>query len=318
MKIIFFGTPELAIPTLKKISELHEVVMVVTQPDTLFGRKQILTPSPIAKAADELKLPVLKPGKLTDDVREQLSNLSADLFVTFAYGKIFKAEFIKIFPKGGINVHPSLLPLYRGASPIQSALLNGETRSGISIQQIALEVDSGDIFKCEEFSILPEDDAVTIEEKVAVIASELIEQVLNEIENGTSKCVKQDSSKATFCRMISKDDGNINWNTNVNSIFNKVRAFAKWPLASTMLDGKKLNIYKAAISNLENSGTPGGTIICADKKRGLHVQCADGVLEIKELQLAGKNKLKAIDFLNGYRNLAGKCLTSFGQNIQEK
>ncbi|MCH5150648.1 MAG: methionyl-tRNA formyltransferase [Spirochaetales bacterium] len=311
MKIIFFGTPELAVQTLNKISASHEVVMVVTQPDALVGRKQILTPSPIAVAADELKLPVLKPEKLTNEVREQLSDLNADLFVTFAYGKIFKAEFLKICPKGGINIHPSLLPLYRGASPIQSALLNGESRSGISIQQIALEVDSGDIFKCEEFSILPEDDAITIEEKVAVRACDLIEQVLGEIENGTPKCVKQDSSKATFCRMISKNDGNIDWNTDVNSIFNKIRAFAKWPVASTTLDGKKLNIHKAAISNMENSGTPSGTIICADKKKGIHVQCTDGVLEIKELQLAGKNKLQAVDFLNGYRNLAGKCL-AFG------
>lgn len=311
MKIIFFGTPELAVQTLNKISASHEVVMVVTQPDALVGRKQILTPSPIAVAADELKLPVLKPEKLTNEVREQLSDLNADLFVTFAYGKIFKAEFLKICPKGGINIHPSLLPLYRGASPIQSALLNGESRSGISIQQIALEVDSGDIFKCEEFSILSEDDAITIEEKVAVRACDLIEQVLGEIENGTPKCVKQDSSKATFCRMISKNDGNIDWNTDVNSIFNKIRAFAKWPVASTTLDGKKLNIHKAAISNMENSGTPSGTIICADKKKGIHVQCTDGVLEIKELQLAGKNKLQAVDFLNGYRNLAGKCL-AFG------
>lgn len=311
MKIIFFGTPELAVQTLKKISFSHEVVMVVTQPDTLFGRKQILTPSPIAITANELKLPVLKPEKLTDEVKAQLSNLDADLFVTFAYGKIFKAEFLKICPKGGINIHPSLLPLYRGASPIQSALLNGENRSGISIQQIALEVDSGDIFKCEEFSILPEDDAITIEEKVAVLASDLAEQVLNEIENGTSTCTKQDSSKATFCRMISKNDGNINWNTSVNSIFNKIRAFAKWPVASTMLDGKKLNIHKAVISNLKSCGIPSGTIICADKKKGIHVQCIDGVLEIKELQLAGKNKLKAVDFLNGYRNLVGKCLASF-------
>lgn len=311
MKIIFFGTPELAVQTLNKISASHEVVIVVTQPDALVGRKQILTPSPIAVAADELKLPVLKPEKLTNEVREQLSDLNADLFVTFAYGKIFKAEFLKICSKGGINIHPSLLPLYRGASPIQSALLNGESRSGISIQQIALEVDSGDIFKCEEFSILPEDDAITIEEKVAVRACDLIEQVLGEIENGTPKCVKQDSSKATFCRMISKNDGNIDWNTDVNSIFNKIRAFAKWPVASTTLDGKKLNIHKAAISNMENSGTPSGTIICADKKKGIHVQCTDGVLEIKELQLAGKNKLQAVDFLNGYRNLAGKCL-AFG------
>lgn len=312
MKILFFGTPELAVRTLKKISVSHEVVMVVTQPDTPFGRKQVLTPSPIAVAADELKLPILKPEKLTDEVREALSNLGADLFVTFAYGKIFKAEFLTICPKGGINIHPSLLPLYRGASPIQSALLNGENRSGISIQQIALEVDSGDIFKCEEFPILPEDDAITIEEKVAALAADLAEQVLSEIENGTSKCIKQDSSKATFCRMISKNDGNIDWNTDVNSIFNKIRAFAKWPVASTILDGKKLNIHKAVISNLENSGTPSGTIICADKKKGIHVQCTNGVLEIQELQLAGKNKLKAVDFLNGYRDLAGKCLAYLG------
>lgn len=318
MKIIFFGTPELAIPTLKKISASHDVVMVVTQPDTLFGRKQILTPSPIAVAAEELKFPILKPEKLTDEVRVQLSNLNADLFVTFAYGKIFKAEFLKICPNGGINIHPSLLPLYRGASPIQSAILNGETRSGISVQKIALEVDSGDILKCEDFSIQPEDDAISIEKKVAIQACDLIESVLNEIEAGTSKCTEQDSSKATFCRMISKNDGNIDWNANVNSIFNKVRAFAKWPVASTILDGKKLNIHKADISNMENSGTPCGTVICANKQKGIHVQCADGVLEIKDLQLAGKNKLGAVDFLNGYRDLAGKCLASFGQNIQEK
>ena len=313
MKIIFFGTPELAIPVLKKISESHDVVMVVTQPDTLFGRKQILTPSPIAKTAEELGLSVLKPEKLTDEVRKQLQALNADLFVTFAYGKIFKAEFLKICPKGGINIHPSLLPLYRGASPIQSALLAGEERSGISIQQIALEVDSGDILKNEEFLISPDDNAITIEEKVAVQAADLIASVLAEIENGTSQSEKQDSSKATFCKMISKEDGNIDWNSDVNSIFNKIRAFAKWPTASTMLDGKKLNIHKAVISNLENSDAHAGTVICADKKNGIHIQCGNGVLEIKELQLAGKNKLKATDFLNGYRNLAGKSLAILEQ-----
>ena len=313
MKIIFFGTPELAIPVLKRISESHDVAMVVTQPDTLFGRKQILTPSPIAKAAEELGLPVLKPEKLTDEVRIQLQTLNADLFVTFAYGKIFKAKFLEICPKGGINIHPSLLPLYRGASPIQSALLAGEKRSGISIQQIALEVDSGDILKNEEFLISPDDNAITIEEKVAVQAADLIATVLADIENGTSKSEKQDSSKATFCKMISKEDGNIDWNSDVNSIFNKIRAFAKWPIASTTLDGKKLNIHKAAVSKLESSDVQAGTIICADKKIGIHVQCGNGVLEIKELQLAGKNKLKAADFLNGYRNLAEKSLATLEQ-----
>lgn len=311
MKIIFFGTPELAAPVLKRISDSHTVVMVVTQPDTLFGRKQILTPSPIAKVAEELNLPVLKPEKLTTEIKEQLQSLNADLFVTFAYGKIFKADFLNICPKGGINIHPSLLPLYRGASPIQSAILAGEERSGISIQQIALEVDSGDILKSEDFFITPEDNAISIEEKVAVQAADMIEQVLYEIENGTSKSIKQDSAKATFCKMISKNDGNIDWNTEVNCIFNKIRAFAKWPVASTMLDGKKLNIHKACISKMGNSGTPAGTIICADKKNGLHIQCGTGVLEIKELQLAGKNKLKTADFLNGCRDLAGKCLVTF-------
>ena len=308
MKIIFFGTPELAVPVLKKISALHDVGMVVTQPDTLFGRKQILTPSAIAVAAQELGLPILKPEKLTDEVREQLLSLEADLFVTFAYGKIFKASFLEICPKGGINIHPSLLPLYRGASPIQSALLSGEKESGISIQQIALEVDSGDIFRAEKFEITEDDNAITIEEKVAQQAADMIEKVLHEIENNTATASKQDSSKATFCRMISKDDGNIDWNTEVTSVFNKIRAFAKWPIASTMLDGKKLNIHKAVISKMENTGTPAGTIVCADKKDGLCIQCGNGVLEIKELQLAGKNKLKATDFLNGSRNLAGKCL----------
>lgn len=311
MKIIFFGTPLLAVPVLRKLKEQHDILTVVTQPDSPVGRKRILTPSPIAEFAEKNGLKIIKPEKLDADFIAYLTSLQADLFVTFAYGKIFKDEILTVTKMGGINVHPSLLPKFRGASPIQSAILNGEKKSGITIQKIALKVDCGKIIVSEKFEITEEDDAVSIEKLVAEKAVPLVEKALTLLEQNSNVGQEQDNEKASYCHIIKKEDGIINWQDSNISILNKIRAYIKWPIASTFLNTKRLNIYKAKISSLpppSNVKLFPGTIICADKKRGIHVLCGEGTLEIEVLQIAGKNKLNAAEFINGYQGLDGKIL----------
>jgi methionyl-tRNA formyltransferase len=314
MRIIFLGTPEISIQVLKSLINTHDVVAVLTQTDKSVGRSKTPVPSPVANIAVENNIPVFKSEKTDAELIEKLKSFNADIFVTFAYGVILKKDFFGITKLGGVNIHPSLLPKYRGPSPIQSAILTGEKVSGVTIQTIKLKVDSGDILLQKEFDILPGDDAYSIELKVAGMAVKLIEDVLKKIENKTIEFHPQDETKATFCKMIKKEDGLIDWNSNGDEIINKIRAFTKWPVSFCYVDGKKMSIYSAHKNNVigfeKFKDLENGAIVCTSKKEGLVAKCNDSLINIDVLQMEGKKVLDCQCFLNGCKNFDGKILIS--------
>lgn len=310
MKIIFLSTAEIAVETLYNLLKFHDLAAVVTQPDAPKGRSKKLEPSIIAEVAAQENILLFKPEKLDNDLIEELKKLNADIFVTFAYGVILRENFFSITKYGGINIHPSLLPLLRGPSPIQSAIMSGMSVSGITIQKVALKVDSGDILYQENFDILPEDDAITLEKKVSSLAGKAIIKVLSDFENNKLNPIKQNNKEATYCKLLKKEDGLINWNNDADTIINKIRACVKWPVAYTFIDNKRINIYKATICedflfepyrDFEN-----GKIVFTDKKHGLIVKTLDSLVRIELLQLSGKKIIGSKEFLNGYRNLEEK------------
>lgn len=311
MKIVFLSSDKIALLTFYALVKSHKIVAVITQPDKPKGRSNKLVPSIISVAAEEQNIPVYKPVKITEELIEELKKLKADLFITFGYGIILQKEFFSIAKIGGINIHPSLLPELRGPSPIQTAILFGMKKTGLTIQKTALKMDAGDILYQKLFDILPEDDEITIEELVSRIASEAIILVLEKCTNKELKGIPQDDSKATYCKLIKKEDGLINWQDKGENIVNKVRAFVKWPIAYTFLDKSRINIYKIKINDKidfkKYKDVKEGKIIFADKINGIIVKVLDSLLNIELLQQSGKKILEWKTFLNGYKkSLSGK------------
>ena len=310
MRIIFVGTPQIACETLREIIKKHEVVAILTQTDKPQGRSKSLVQSEIACIGESAGIKVIKSDKNTPEIIDQLKKLNADLFIVFAYGVILKKEFLEITKSGGINIHPSLLPKYRGPSPMQSAILNGDRISGITIQNIKLKVDSGDVLYQTKFDISEDDDIFTIEEKVSKISGEIIIDFLDKFEKGEIKSYAQDDKDVTHCSMFKKEDGLINWSSSGDQIVNKIRAFAKWPVCYSFLDGKKILLYKAKISDkisfdayqtIEN-----GEVVISDNKDGIIVKTSDKLIKLIRLQIEGKKILEYKDFLNGQKDLIGK------------
>ncbi|HPO49477.1 MAG TPA: methionyl-tRNA formyltransferase, partial [Spirochaetota bacterium] len=283
---------------------------ILTQTDKPRGRSKTLVASDVAAVGDANNIKVYKSDKNTPELIDELKKLNADLFVVFAYGVILKNEFLEITKYGGINIHPSLLPLYRGASPMQSAILNGDKKSGITIQTVKLKVDSGDVLYQKEFDILDEDDIFSVENRVSAMSSEAILEFLDKFEKKEIKGVSQNENNITKCSMFKKEDGLIDWNESAKKNVNKIRAFAKWPVCFTFLDGKKLLIHKARIADEINSKdfdkVSNGTIIEASSKGGIVVKTGDSFVSLLKLQIEGKKSLDYKDFLNGHKNLKDK------------
>lgn len=314
MKIVFFGTPDFAGIVLKGLVDMgHEVVGVVTGEDKKVGRKQILTFSPVKVLATELNIPVFQFHKVRVDGVETLKNLNADLFVTCAFGQIINDEIINSAKFGTINVHFSLLPAYRGASPVQSALMQGEKTTGVTIMRTDAGIDTGDIIKQKSIEILDDDDTPSLLNKLAAISVELLKDVLPKIEDGSVKYIKQGENFSYF-KMIKKEDGLIDFTRTSLEIFNKTRALILWPNAYCYLNGKMLKFYKTEVylgdgqfkqSCLDKQN---GEIVLADKT-GLVVKCGNNTfLKILQLQLEGAKILNYKDFLNGNKNLLGTKL----------
>jgi len=322
----------MVLKTLNKINNsYHEIVAVVTHNDKPHGRKHDLIETPVAKEAMNLSLPLIKTDKMEPNVVAKLKNLNADLFVVFAFGVIFREDFLKSTNFGGINIHPSLLPQYRGASPIQKAILDGVNESGVTIQTVKLKVDSGDIILQRKFDIVDSDDIISVENKVSDIAANMI---LEALEKYDSMFKKQDENSVSYCKMIKKEDGLINWNNDSVSINNKVRAFMKWPIAYSFIDNKKINIYKSipvdsfiAISEdlkmwrsengLINIGErlsdklKPGSLWLSNKHDGIIVKCGKGILSIQELQIEGKKRLNWKEFINGHLDINTKSFDPY-------
>jgi len=328
MRILFAGTPEIAVPSLEAAAAHFDTAAVLTNPDRMKGRGRRVISPPVKTEAERLGIPVLQFTSLKREAREAVAAVQPDLLVVFAYGHIFGPKFLSLFPFGGINVHPSLLPKYRGPSPIPAALLAGDELSGVSIQKLALEMDTGDILMQHPMKISSRDTAETVSTAASRLAAEMLVDVIFKIENGTAKSVPQDSSRASYCGKIAKDDGRIDWirDTAVQAD-RKIRAYYPWPKAFTFYNGKRLMITDAVPVAAENlkiadhslpgkSGDTGargnpapGTITGADRENdGLQIICRDGALAVRRMQLEGRKETDWKSFLNGHAQCIGTRL----------
>ena len=312
MKIIFLGTPHFAENVLQKlIDSKHEVIAVVCQPDKLVGRKQLLEAPPTKVLAQKYNIPVYQFAKIRLEGVEPLKKLDADIMITAAYGQILIQEILDITRFGVYNVHGSVLPKYRGSSPIQWSLINGEKTLGVTILKTQAGMDDGPILHTQEFEIQESDTVSSLMEKISLMGADLLLKSLDEIENGTAVLVPQDESLVTKCKMLKKEQAVIDFNTPAQNIVNFVRGMAEWPVAYTHYNGVMLKIYKAKshiledfanISNLsldEISNMKNGQVALVSTKKGIFVKCDNSVLELVELQLEGGKKMSAKDFANG-------------------
>ena len=302
MKVVFLGTPEFSVNVLNSIyNSSHEIVGVVTQPDRKVGRKGIITPCQVKVQAQNLNLPVFSFEKISAEGVELLKSLKADIFVTCAYGQILSQQILDIAPYGVINVHASLLPKYRGSAPIQWAIINGDKTTGVTIMQTALGVDSGDIILQEELSI----DGNYVDElfsRLSTLGASLIVKALDLIESGKATYTKQDESKVVHVKMISKNDGLIDFSKSAINVVNLVKGLCTWPTAFTYYEGKMLKIYKATA--IDGKGNV-GEVADSNAKTGLLIGTSDGLVSVEEVQLEGGKKMPIKDFLLGKKIQVG-------------
>ncbi len=290
MKIVFFGTSDVGTPILKALLKEHEVLAVVTSPDAPVGRKQIITPSVIADFAAGQGLRTLKPAKVKNnpELITELQKMGADIFVVVSYGKIMPVELLNIPPLKTINIHFSLLPKYRGASPIQFALLNGETTTGTTIFILDELVDHGPILAQQEITIGLDDTFETLAPKLSTMSAGLLIKTLPDYQNGHITPRVQDHTAASLAPLITKDLGRVNWTKPAQEIYNQFRALKNWPGIWTTWQGQNLKILACQLGNIAGAIS----VSCGD----------DSVLSITELQLEGKNATAAGNFLNGYKD----------------
>ncbi|MBN1325924.1 methionyl-tRNA formyltransferase [Candidatus Falkowbacteria bacterium] len=307
-KIIFMGTPDFGAPCLKMLIENANVIAVVTQPDKKVGRNQVLTPPPTKQIALQNSIPVLQPEQVrgNPEFLKQIKELNPDLIVVVAYGFILPKELLVIPKFGVINAHASLLPKYRGASPIQSAILNGDEQTGVTIMILDEQMDHGPILSQNKVKILPYDDFATLHDKLADLGAKLLIEILPKYLGGQLQGKKQKDTDATYCKLITKLDGKIDWHKPANEIERQVRAFNPWPGAFTNWEGKNLKILKSEVHWVDEVNKVTGEIY--EVNGILKVQCGQEQLELVELQLEGKNKMSVKEFINGHPKIIGTIL----------
>ncbi len=299
MRLIFLGTPDFAVPSLKKIAQSkHEIIAVVTQPDRPRNRG-VLTPSPVKQAALELGLNVLQYEKISREGLQDIKNLNPDIMVTCAFGQILSRDLLAVPKYGVINEHASLLPKYRGSSPIQWCVINGEKETGVTIMQTAYEVDSGDILFADKTAIAEDETAGELFDRLSLLASDSIIKALDLIESASATFIPQDHSQATFCKLLSKADGKIDWSKSASEIKNFVRGMNPWPCAFTSLDGKIYKIHKVSVCECDCSGSCGEIVKC--DKNNLIVACGNGFVNIDIIQAPNAKKMCVKDYLLGHK-----------------
>ncbi len=310
MRILFMGTPDFAVPSLQALIDAgHDVCAAVTKPDTMKGRSGKLTPCPVKALAEQYGIPVLTPEKkLNDSFAEELAAYRPEVIVVIAYGKIIPDSILKLAPLGCINVHASLLPAYRGAAPIQWAVLNGEKEAGVTIMKVGEGLDTGDIYAREAVRLDAEETSDSLFDKLADLGASLLVKTLPEIAAGTIVPVPQPAESPTeYARMIVKSDGLIDWSRPAEELDCFVRGMNSWPGAFSRMQGKTVKVWRAGATQ-EETGLPAGSLALPDKET-LLVQTGRGCLQIKELQLEGKKRMSAADFLRGSQWKAGQRFT---------
>ena len=300
LRIIFMGTPEFAVPSLQALLDHgEEVVAVVCQPDKPKGRGRKLSPPPVKELALSVGLPVLQPTKVrTPEFLEELRSYHPDLMVVTAYGRILPGPVLNLPRLGTINVHGSLLPKYRGAAPVQWAILRGETETGITIMQMDEGMDTGDILLPRTMAIAPEDTAATLATKMAHLGGQALVEALELLKAGKLSRQKQDDRLATDAPPLTKEMGAIDWTRPAQELSCLIRGLDPWPTAHTTLGGETIRLFKPTVV-AATAGKPPGTVIRADKA-GLLVATGNALLQIGELQREGGKRLPAADFLRGH------------------
>lgn len=315
MKIVFMGTPDFAAGALEALIKAgHEVTAVVTQPDKPRGRSKELLPPPVKACALAHGIPVMQPRKIkTPEAIEELKRYSADVYIVAAFGQILSQEILDIPEYGSLNIHASLLPKYRGASPIQHVIIDGEEKTGVTIMQMDAGVDTGDMLYKKEVEIEPEDNYETLHDKLTVLGGEAIVEALALLETGRLVPEKQDEGLSCYASLIQKNMGEIDFSKTAVQIDRLIRGMTPWPSAYTFYKGKQLKIWKAQPTVTENVfGRKPGEILKVEKD-SVTVATGEGALRILELQLEGKKRMNAHDFLLGVRMVPGDMLESVSQ-----
>ncbi|MBE9536775.1 MAG: methionyl-tRNA formyltransferase [Proteobacteria bacterium] len=306
IKTVFMGTPVFALPTLKALVEANaDIVAVVTQPDRPKGRGRTISPPPVKEFALEKGLRLFQPQKVRErEFIKVLENIAPDLIVVVAFGQILPADLLNIPKIGCVNVHASLLPAYRGAAPINWAIVNGEVETGITTMLMDEGLDTGDMLLVEKVAIGPEDDSELLYGRLAETGGPLLVRTLEGLKDGTVMAVRQDDAAATYAPIIKKEDGIIDWSAEAAQIVNLVRGMRPWPTAQTRLDARGFKVLKSRAAG--GSGAPGEVLKVG--KDFFEVAAGSGSVEIYELQLEGKKAMKTADFLMGYKLKGGEML----------
>ncbi|HLH18621.1 MAG TPA: methionyl-tRNA formyltransferase [Bryobacteraceae bacterium] len=307
MRLAFLGTPQFAVPTLERtVAAGHEVLAVITQPDRPRGRGQVPAAPPVKEAALRLGLPVYQPERIRrPEAVELLSGLNLDAMVAVGYGQIIPQSIIDLVPLGIINVHASLLPKYRGAGPVQWAILNGETRTGVTTMRIDAGLDTGDMLLKAETEIGAEETAVELGRRLAGMGADLLVETLAGLAAGTIVPEKQDPAQATYAPLLKKEDGRIEWSRPAAAIHNQVRGLQPWPGAYTAFRGHTLHVWRAKVRGLGSGVWEPGRVVGL---RPLVIACGEGELELIEVQMEGRKRISAADFVNGQRIEEGEQL----------
>jgi len=309
LKIIFMGTPEFAIPSLEMlVKEGYEVVAVVTQPDKPKGRGNKLASPPVKEFAEKNGIKAFQPLKIrTQEFHDELIALKPDLFVTVAYGRILPQNILDIPQLGCINVHGSLLPKYRGAAPIQWAVINGEPKTGITTMYTDVGMDTGDMLLKREIDILPDMTAGELHDKLSILGAEVLKDTLDELKKGTLKREKQPELEATYASIITKDIGEICWSKTAQEVHNLVRGANPWPGAFTKFDGSKMRVWKTQpVKECDCQYQPG--TICRVLKNGMVIACGEEFIMITEIQMESGRRMTVEDYICGHSINEGEIL----------
>ena len=306
MKVIFMGTPDFAVGTLEALHEAgHEITLVVSQPDKPKGRGHALQPTPVKAAAEHLGLPVFQPAKVRE-AADMLEQTPADVIVVAAFGQLIPSRILHMKKFGCVNVHASLLPKYRGAAPIQWAVINGDEITGVTTMRMDVGLDTGDIIAKKQVRIAEDETGGSLFDKLAAVGAELCVETMQMLENKTATFTPQDNEASTHTKMISKELGDIDWKKPAVEIERLIRGLNPWPSAYTHLDNKAFKIWKARVVETDGAYAPG--CICKVGKNMMVVQTGEGGLELLEVQLAGKKRMDAGSFLRGYPVAEGSFL----------
>ena len=314
MKIVFAGTPDFAVQPLQAIMDAgYEVVGVITQADKPQGRKGVLTPPPVKVLAMQKGIPVLQPQKIKEDLASVFA-LGGDVMVTCAYGQILPQALLDGFAKGVWNIHAGILPTYRGASPIQSSIINGETQTAVTVMQTVLALDAGDILLEKRIDILADETYGELSARLSALGASAIVEALTLIEKGELSLNAQDTQNVGIVRKIDKEQAHISFSKTAEEIINLVRGMNPAPIAYTQADDLKINVYKAEKAVLTEEeqtlleSAEYGQVLSDKPKRGLLIKCQDGAVKLVEVQAAGGKRMSGGDFLNGRKVVKGQTL----------